>query len=122
MTLNDVATASAVEPVDGLEAAQRSFEYMYEQGWTDGLPVIPATRERVDEFLATTTRPADEVIGRLDHLKREVTVELAAINAVMAGCKPEYFPVVLAAWERSWRSAPPSAAAGRARAAPPRLS
>jgi len=84
---------------DPLEAAHQAFEYMYEQGWTDGLPVIPATRERVDEFLATTSRPADEVIGRLEHLKREVTVELAAINAVMAGCKPEYFPVVLATWD-----------------------
>ncbi|MEV5408208.1 hypothetical protein AB0K60_05090 [Thermopolyspora sp. NPDC052614] len=103
MTLHDVASAAAgertIEPMDGLEAAQKSYEYMYDKGWTDGLPVIPATRERVDEFLATTTRPADEVIGRLDHLKREVTVELAAINAVMAGCKPEYFPVVLAAWD-----------------------
>ncbi|MGH3659518.1 MAG: hypothetical protein ACRDUA_22960, partial [Micromonosporaceae bacterium] len=41
----------------------------------------------------------DEVIGRMDHLKRQVTVELAAINTVMAGCRPEYFPVVLAAWD-----------------------
>jgi hypothetical protein len=85
--------------VDGLDAAYRSVEYMYEKGWSDGLPLVPATRERVDEFLATTSRPGDEVIGRLDHLKREVSVELAAINAVMAGCRPEYFPVVLAAWD-----------------------
>ncbi|WP_067134916.1 hypothetical protein [Microtetraspora malaysiensis] len=79
--------------------AERAIEYVYRQGWTDGLPTVPATRERTDEFLATTSRPADEVIGRLDHLKREVTVELAAINSVMAGCLPDYFPVVLAAWD-----------------------
>ena len=102
MTVNEAAeTASngAASVTDPLDGAHKAFEYMYEKGWTDGLPVIPPTRELVDEFLATTTRPADEVIGRLDHLKREVTVELAAINAVMAGCKPEYFPVVLAAWD-----------------------
>jgi hypothetical protein len=79
--------------------SQSEIEYIYEKGWTDGLPVIPPTRERTDELLATTSRPADEVIGRLDHLKREVTVELAAINSVMAGCRPEYFPVVLACWD-----------------------
>jgi hypothetical protein len=78
---------------------RREIEYMYERGWTDGLPVVPPTRELTDELLATTDRPPDEVIGRLDHLKREVTVELAAINAVMAGCRPEYFPVVLACWD-----------------------
>jgi hypothetical protein len=78
---------------------QRDIEYMYERGWTDGLPVVPPTRERADELLATTSRPPEEVIGRLDHLKREVTVELAAINSVMAGCRPEYFPVVLACWD-----------------------
>ncbi|MGP3928958.1 hypothetical protein [Nonomuraea sp. KM88] len=84
---------------DALDGAHKSIEYMYDHGWTDGLPVVPATRELVDTFLATTSRPADEVVGRLDHLKREVSVELAAVNAVMAGCRPEYFPVVLAAWD-----------------------
>ncbi|MGP4025900.1 hypothetical protein [Actinomadura sp. 3N407] len=77
----------------------RSIEYVYERGWTDGLPVVLATRGRTDELLATTSRSPEEVIGRLEHLKREVTVELAAVNAVMAGCLPEYFPVVLAAWD-----------------------
>ncbi|GLZ05642.1 hypothetical protein Acsp03_31080 [Actinomadura sp. NBRC 104412] len=93
------------QALDGADAAEltelacKSIEYVYERGWTDGLPVVPPTRARADEFLATTSRPADEVIGRLDHLKREVTVELAAINAIMAGCLPEHFPVVLAAWD-----------------------
>ncbi|MEP9382034.1 hypothetical protein [Nocardioides sp. KR10-350] len=76
-----------------------AVEYAYEQDWSDGLPVVPATRELTDVFLATTSRDPDEVIGRLEPLRREVTVETAAINAVMAGCRPEYFPVVLAAWD-----------------------
>lgn len=94
MTHEDVATTE-LDP----DAARDAIEHCYEQGWSDGLPVIPASRPAVDEFLATTDRKPDEVIGRLPQLEREVTVELAAINAVMAGCKPEYFPVVLAAWD-----------------------
>ncbi|TFD59707.1 hypothetical protein E3T43_03760 [Cryobacterium sp. Hh7] len=85
------------------DAAQRVVEHCYEQGWSDGLPVVPATRHLVDRFLATTARPADEVIGHMPQVDRSVTIELAAINAAMAGCKPEYFPVVLAAWEALMR-------------------
>jgi hypothetical protein len=98
-TVDDTASQAPMEVTDALDAAHKSIEYMYERGWSDGLPVVPATRELVDRFLATTSRPADEVIGQLEHLKRQVSVELAAVNAVMAGCKPEYFPVVLAAWD-----------------------
>ncbi|MEX0426108.1 hypothetical protein AB3X52_00635 [Nocardioides sp. DS6] len=82
-----------------LGIVQAAVEYAYDQDWSDGLPVVPATRERTDAFLATTDRHPDEVIGRLEPLRREVTVETAAVNAVMAGCRPEYFPVVLAAWD-----------------------
>jgi hypothetical protein len=92
-------TEPALDGEELTELAWKSIEYVYEQGWTDGLPVVPPTRTRAEEFLATTSRPAGEVIGRLDHLKREVTVELAAINAIMAGCLPAHFPVVLAAWD-----------------------
>ena len=81
------------------EAAQAAVEHCYGQDWSDGLPLVPATRSLVDRFLATVDRRPDEVIGALEHLDRTVTVELAAINAAMAGCRPEYFPVVLAAWE-----------------------
>ncbi|MBB3674632.1 hypothetical protein [Modestobacter versicolor] len=81
------------------DAAWAAVEHGYEQGWSDGLPVVPATRSLVDRFLATVDRSPEEVIGSLEHLHRTVTVELAAINAAMAGCRPEYFPVVLAAWE-----------------------
>jgi hypothetical protein len=85
------------------DAAQAAIEHCYEQGWSDGLPLTPATQPLVEKFLAAAGRDPDEVIGRLPQLDRVVTVQLAAINAVMAGCRPEYFPVVLAAWEALMR-------------------
>jgi hypothetical protein len=85
------------------DAAQRAIEHCYEQGWTDGLPVVPASEPLVERFLRHTARDRGEVIGRMEHLGRECTVELAAINAAMAGCRPEYFPVVLAAWDALMR-------------------
>ncbi|MCI2416520.1 hypothetical protein MOQ72_03715 [Saccharopolyspora sp. K220] len=85
------------------DAAQAAIEYCYEQDWSDGLPLVPASQPLVDRFLGTVDLPRDAVIGRLPQLDRLVTVELAAINAAMAGCKPEYFPVVLAAWEALMR-------------------
>lgn len=80
-------------------AARRVAEYMYEQGWSDGLPLVPATEEFVQEFLATTDRAEDEVIARLPQLGRTATVREVAAHAVMAGCKPEYFPLVLTLWD-----------------------
>ncbi|OMQ16738.1 hypothetical protein A7K94_0200570 [Modestobacter sp. VKM Ac-2676] len=93
------ADGSELDP----EMTQDVIEHLYDQGWSDGLPLVPATQTRVEEFLATTRRRPEEVIGHLESLGRSVTVELAAINAVMAGCRPEYFPVVLAAWEALMR-------------------
>lgn len=95
---------------DSVALAKAAIEYCYEQGWTDGLPVVPATRSDIDACLAATPHPADEIIGSQPHLSRSITVAQAAANAIMAGCKPEYFPVVLAAWqavcqERSSRGA-----------------
>jgi hypothetical protein len=80
------------------DAAQRAIEYCYQQGWSDGLPLVPASRPLVDQFLAHTSRDPGEVIGRLEQVGRDCTVYLAAVNAAMAGCRPEYFPVVLAAF------------------------
>jgi hypothetical protein len=75
-------------------AAQRFFET---QGWTDGLPVVPPTEELVQEMLAHGASSASELLGVMEPLKGRVTVEKVAANAVMAGCEPAFFPVVLAA-------------------------
>lgn len=72
-------------------------EVCFERGWTDGLPVTPPTDERVLRMLKGTSRRASEVVGRIPPYLAECTVEKVAINAVMAGCKPEYMPVLLAA-------------------------
>lgn len=82
-------------------AASDPIEYCYERGWSDGLPVVPPTRERVLEMLAGTRRDPQEIIGEIPTDLAECSVEKAAISAVMAGCKPEYFPVVLTAIETS---------------------
>lgn len=75
------------------------MEVAYDRGWTDGLPVTPPTDLRVARMLTGTTRKPDEVIGLIPPNLSPLTVEKAAINAVMAGCKPEYMPVLLGAIE-----------------------
>jgi hypothetical protein len=74
-------------------------ETCYERGWSDGMPVVPPTEERVLEMLDGTARPPGEIIGIMPPNLVPCTVEKVAINAVMAGCRPEYLPVVLAAVE-----------------------
>ena len=74
-------------------------ELAYARGWTDGLPVTPPTDERVIAMLKGTTRKASESVGKIPPYLADCTVEKVAINAVMAGCKPEYMPVLLAAIE-----------------------
>ncbi len=74
-------------------------ELWFEKGVTDGLPVVSPTRERVERMLAGTRRGRDELVGEMPPNYGRLTVEKAAINAVMAGCRPEYLPVVLAAAE-----------------------
>ena len=73
------------------------MEAMFDRGWTDGLPVVPPTEARVLRMLEGTTRAPDEIVAVVPPDLVPVTVEKVAINAVMAGCKPEYLPVVLAA-------------------------
>ncbi len=77
------------------------IEACYARGWSDGLPVVPPTRERVLRMLTGTTRDPGEILGMVPPDLAACTVEKVAINAVMAGCKPEYMPVVLAAVEAS---------------------
>jgi hypothetical protein len=74
-------------------------EICFERGWTDGLPVTPPTDERVLRMLKGTTRKPHEIVGKIPPYRAECTIEKVAINAVMAGCKPEYMPVLLAAVE-----------------------
>jgi hypothetical protein len=80
------------EEIDPIEAC-------FDRGWSDGLPVVPPTQERVLEMLSGTRRAPDDVLGEVPPNLAPCTVEKVAINAVMAGCKPEYLPVVLAAVE-----------------------
>ncbi len=76
-----------------------AIDYCYEQGWTDGLPVIPPVVDRVHAMLAYEGRPPEAVIASHPATGLRLTVHAAAVNAVMAGCLPEYFPVVVAAFE-----------------------
>src|SRR5215831_18720756 len=71
-------------------------EAMFARGWSDGLPLVPPTEERVLRMLDGTARDPQEVLGLVPPALAAATVEKIAINAVMAGCKPEYLPVVLA--------------------------
>ena len=80
-------------------ALEDEYELAFARGWSDGLPVVPPTEERVLRMLGGTSRAADEILGIIPPNQVACTVEKAAINAVMAGCKPEYLPVVLAAVE-----------------------
>lgn len=80
-------------------AAEDPVEACFDRGWTDGLPVVPPTPERVLRMLQGTNRAPDEVLGLMPPDLAPCTVEKVAVNAVMAGCKPEYLPVVLAAVE-----------------------
>ncbi len=70
--------------------------FFYENGWSDGLPIVPPTAARVEEFLRHTDRDGDEQLGVLLPDRRSATVRTIAINGVMAGCRPEYMPVLVA--------------------------
>jgi hypothetical protein len=82
-----------------LATLEDEFEALFDRGWSDGLPVVPPTEERVLRMLAGTSRAPDEVVAVIPPDLVECTVEKVAVNAVMAGCRPEYLPVVLAAVE-----------------------
>src|SRR6185312_6542723 len=88
--------AERFEIPDDIWAAQAFFE---EKGWSDGLPIIPPTEERVAAMLAATRRGAQDVIGAVPPRWAHATVEKIAINGVMAGCEPEYMPLLIAAVE-----------------------
>ena len=95
MAVNAELSSARHDVPDALAA----IEFYYRQGWTDGLPVVPPTEERVREFLDSTGHRPDDVIGVIPQRSITITAEKVAINAVMAGCLPDYFPVVVAAVE-----------------------
>lgn len=74
-------------------------ELFHQRGYTDGLPVVPPTRERVERMLAGTTRDPQESLGPMPPVSGETTVEKLAVSAVMAGCRPDYLPVLVTAFE-----------------------
>ncbi|HEY8812960.1 MAG TPA: thioredoxin family protein [Candidatus Dormibacteraeota bacterium] len=80
-------------------AEEDEFEAAYARGWSDGLPVVPPTAERVFRMLQGTSRDPGEAVALVPPDLASCTVEKVAVNAVMAGCRPEYLPVVLAALE-----------------------
>src|SRR5437773_10914891 len=82
-----------------LDLDATAIESLYARGVTDGLPVVPPTRALVERAVATTGRAADELVAIVPPNYGRATVEKIAINAVMAGCRPEYLPVVMAAGE-----------------------
>jgi len=82
-----------------LAPLEDEFEAMFRRGWSDGLPLVPPTEKRVLAMLAGTTRSPDEIVAVVPPDLVPCSVEKVAVNAVMAGCLPEYLPVVLAAVE-----------------------
>ena len=91
--------SAGVAPRAGIDVADAwaAIEACHARGWTDGLPVVPPTEPLVDRMLAGGPWTATDVLLHEPVRDRAVTAEKAAINAVMAGCRPEYFPVVGAA-------------------------
>ncbi|MFC1987983.1 hypothetical protein ACFLVH_05525 [Chloroflexota bacterium] len=88
------------EPGPGDIVFSGTFEevnaFFYDKHWSDGLPIVPPTIEKVEEFLKYTDRAAGEVLGVLLPSYRAATVWSVAVNGVMAGCRPEYMPILIA--------------------------
>src|SRR5262245_18282917 len=88
-------------PTEGLtgDLVVDSIEECFDRGWTDGLPVVPPTPAGLDRMIRASGREPNDVVGILPPKEGLVTVEKVALNALMAGCKPAYMPVVIAAAE-----------------------
>ena len=106
--INNLTQAPAAQ-VDHSEPSARDIvvrggfsevnRYFYEHEYSDGLPIIPPTQEAIDAFLRYTDRSADESLGTLLPDRRAATIWSVAVNGVMAGCRPEYMPILVAAIE-----------------------
>ncbi len=87
-------TSNQIELADSVEAINN---YYLEKGWSDGLPIIPPTIEAVEKMISGTNMNPEDIIATVAPLGGEATVEKIAINAVMAGCIPEYLPLIIVA-------------------------
>lgn len=96
IVMTEMKFISEIDSVDDPIAFQ---EHFYAKGWTDGLPVVPPIPGRVAEFLEYSGYQPSDVITVVPTRNRTITAEKVAINCVMAGCLPEYMPVVVAALE-----------------------
>jgi len=85
-----------VERIESEDPFTTVNSLFYKRGWTDGLPVIPPTEDRVKEMLKGTDLAPEEVVATLDPMKGQASVSKIAANAVMAGCRPEYMPILIA--------------------------
>jgi len=90
------ALTSKTYDVEDFAAAQ---EFYHSKGWTDGLPVVPPTQTAVDDCLEWAGMSPDQLLGIEPVREQPITAEKLAINAVMAGCLPMHFPVVVTAWQ-----------------------
>ena len=82
-----------------MSAPPDAVEYFFEKEWSDGLPVVPPTEERLAAMLAGTSRDPEELIGLVPPLMAPATIRAIALHAIMAGCKPAYMPVLIGAME-----------------------
>ena len=94
MTAEPQITAAKSRVPDSVEAINNLY---YARGWSDGLPIVPPTEDRVQAMLAFTDYGSQDIVAILPPKYGEATAEKIAINAVMAGCLPQYLPVVIAA-------------------------
>lgn len=92
-------TANAYADETFVGTAQEINDHFYRRGWTNGAPIVPPTREAVDEMLRGTDLPPEYVVAELPPMKGKATVGKIAINAVMAGCLPVHMPILIAAVE-----------------------
>ncbi|MBU6266089.1 MAG: hypothetical protein KGN34_01030 [Sphingomonadales bacterium] len=112
VTAAEVIANLTVQPAEidlGVEPGSRdivftgSFEevndHFWENEWSDGLPIVPPTMAKIEEFLAFTPRKPNETLGIVLPASRAVTIWSVAVNGVMAGCRPEYMPVLVALGE-----------------------
>ena len=94
------AAIAGTESVPIADDVLAAIDYCYAQGWAaDGLPVVPPEQSRVQAMLAMEGRPPETILAVHPATGAECSIANAAVNAVMAGCKPDYFPVVVAALE-----------------------